>query len=268
MIKGIDVSYAQGNIDWAKVKTAGIQFAMLRLGYGDDTISQDDDTFERNVAGCEANGISWGAYIYSYAMSESEAKSEASHTLRLLHGKKPTYPIAFDMEDADGYKKKRGGLSTNMAVKICDTFLSIVENSGYYVSLYASLSWLNGILNDSRLNRYDKWVAQWNSTCDYKGVYGLWQNSNNGIVNGISGRVDTDIAFYNYPNIIKEKGLNNWSKATSKPVEPIKEYHTVIKGDTLSAIAKRYGTIVAQLVAWNNIKNPNLIYAGQKLRVK
>lgn len=332
MIKGIDVSNAQGVIDWAKVKKAGVQFAMIRLGYGDDITSQDDKSFERNVKGCEENGIPWGAYIYSYAMTEAEAKSEASHALRLLHGKKPTYPIAFDMEDADGYKKKRGGLSKEMAVKICTTFLSIVENSGYYVSLYASLSWLDGILNDSRLDRYDKWVAQWNTVCQYKKPYGMWQygGSTNYIesptLSGIRGEVDKDYAYKDYPAIIKKKGLNGWSKSTAttpapKPVtpkpakksveeiaqevingkwgngqervkrleaagynynevqnrvnekmkasnKPKAEYYTVKRGDTLSAIAKKYGTTVSQLVAWNNIKNPNLIFIGQKFRVK
>lgn len=222
MIKGIDVSDNNGKINWAAVKSAGVQFAILRLGYGNDDTSQDDKTFEENVKGCEANGIPWGAYIYSYAMSVAEAKSEAAHCIRKLKGKKPTYPIAFDMEDADGYKAKRGGLTKEKAVNICTTFLSIVENSGYYVSLYAQLSWLDGILNDSRLDKYDKWVAQWNTVCQYDKPYGMWQYGgdtanyiDSKYVNGINGAVDKDYAYYDYPTIIKENGLNGWAKPTT-----------------------------------------------------
>lgn len=221
--KGIDVSDNNGKIDWAAVKAAGVQFAIIRLGYGDDLGSQDDKRFLENVAACEAHGIPWGAYIYSYAMSIAEAKSEVSHCLRLLSGKKPTYPVCFDMEDADGYKRARGGLSKEMAVQICETFLSAMENSGYYVALYASLSWLNGLLADSRLDKYDKWVAQWNTSCDYTGSYGLWQygGSTNYIesptVSGVSGNVDKNYAFYDYPTVIKEHGLNGWEKAEPAP---------------------------------------------------
>ena len=215
MIKGIDVSDNNGRIDWAAVKAAGVQFAILRLGYGDDISSQDDVRFLENVDGCEQNGIPWGAYIYSYAMSTAEEKSEAAHCLRRLAGKKPTYPVCFDMEDADGYKQKRGGLSKETAVSICETFLDIMEDNGYYVCLYASLSWLTGILNDSRLDRFDTWVAQWNTVCEYQKEYGLWQygGSTNYIespyVSGINGAVDKDYAYKDYPAIIKSNGLNN-----------------------------------------------------------
>lgn len=218
MIKGIDVSDNNGKINWAAVKAAGVQFAILRLGFGDDIASQDDKRFEENVAGCEANGIPWGAYIYSYAMTTTEAESEAAHCMRLLAGKKPTYPVCFDMEDADGYKASRGGLSKDTAVLICETFLDTMEKNGYYVSLYSSLSWLNGLLNDSRLDRFDKWVAQWNTICEYRGNFGLWQygGSTNYIesptVNGVSGAVDKDYAYYDYPQAIKAKGLNGWPK--------------------------------------------------------
>ena len=217
MIKGIDVSDNNGKINWAAVKSAGVQFAILRLGYGNDDASQDDKTFEENVKGCEANGIPWGAYIYSYAMSVAEAKSEAAHCIRKLKGKKPTYPVCFDMEDADGYKAKRGGLSKDLAVSICETFLDTMEDNGYYVALYASLSWLDGILNSSRLDRFDKWVAQWNTVCQYDKEYGLWQygGSTNYIesptVSGISGAVDKDYAYKDYPALIKSNELNGWT---------------------------------------------------------
>lgn len=105
MFKGIDVSAHQGQIDWKKVKNSGIQFAILRLGFGRDIQSQDETYFESNVQGCESVGLPWGAYLYSYALNLEDAKSEVQHALRLIKNKRPEYPVFFDMEYADGYKK-------------------------------------------------------------------------------------------------------------------------------------------------------------------
>ena len=93
MLKGVDVSEHNGVVDWDKAKADGVQFAMLRMGYGSDLKSQDDSQFERNVHECERLGIPWGAYLYSYALTVEQAKSEAKHALRLLNGKNPKLPI-------------------------------------------------------------------------------------------------------------------------------------------------------------------------------
>ncbi|MDD5796593.1 MAG: GH25 family lysozyme, partial [Oscillospiraceae bacterium] len=106
--KGVDISASNGNVDVEKIKKAGYEFVMIRCGYGNDDTNQDDSRFENNVRKCEAAGLPWGVYLYSYALNTAEAKSEAQHVLRLLKGKKPSLPIAFDMEDADGYKSRNG----------------------------------------------------------------------------------------------------------------------------------------------------------------
>lgn len=108
MFKGINVSVHQGRINWEKVKNSGIQFVILRLGFGRDMQSQDDTYFEANVQVCENVGILWGAYLYSYALNPEDAKSEIQYTLRLLKSKKPKYPAFFDMEDADDIRKIMG----------------------------------------------------------------------------------------------------------------------------------------------------------------
>ena len=116
---GIDVSKHNGKVDWPTAKAAGLNFAMIRCGYGSDMASQDDQQWERNVKECDRLGIPWGAYLYSYALNANDAKSELQHALRLLKGKKPTYPVFIDMEDADGYKANHGGTpskSTNTAI--------------------------------------------------------------------------------------------------------------------------------------------------------
>ena len=198
-LKGIDVSDHNGKINWDKVKADGVQFAILRLGIGSDIKAQDDEQFEYNVREAERVGIPWGAYLYSYALNLEQAKSEAAHAKRLLKGKKPTYPVVFDMEDADGYKKKRGMPSNSMLVDICDTFLAIMEKEGYEVRLYANLSWLNNQLKSSKLDKYTKWVAQWGPKCTYAGKYDMWQYTDAGKVNGInSEKVDMNFAYFDF----------------------------------------------------------------------
>lgn len=197
-LKGIDVSEHQGRIDWDKVKADGIEFAMIRCGYGNDEPSQDDSQFERNVQEAERVGIPWGAYLYSYALNINEAKSEAAHVLRLLKGKTPLYPIAFDMEDADGYKKRRGMPSNAVLADICDTFLSTVKKAGFKVVLYANKNWLTNRLNDQKLDQYDIWVAQWGARVTYQDDYVMWQYTNSGTVNGIGSGVDMNYSYRDF----------------------------------------------------------------------
>ena len=185
---GVDVSKHNGNVDWQTVKNAGYgSFAIIRAGYGGDYTNQDDPQFERNVSECERLGIPYGVYLYSYALNTNDAKGEVNHILRLLKkvGKNFKYGVWFDMEDADNYKKKHGMPSNSTLVDICYTFCEAVESAGHYAGIYASLSWLNNQLNSSKLDRFDKWVAQWNNSgCTYKKTYSIWQNTSNQIIGG------------------------------------------------------------------------------------
>ena len=189
-LKGMDVSAHQGNINWEKVKKSDIDFVIIRCGYGQDLANQDDAMFLRNISECERLGIPYGVYIYSYALNETAALSEADHVLRLIKGHSPKFGIWFDMEDADGYKKRNGMPSNEMLVNICVAFCEKIKLQGYNVGIYASLSWLKNQLNDNRLDIYDKWVAQWNVTCTYNKKYVMWQYTNSGTVDGIEGYVD------------------------------------------------------------------------------
>jgi len=189
-LTGIDVSRHQGIIDWEKVKKSGIDFAIIRCGYGSDLIEQDDDMYLRNISECERLGIPYGIYIYSYALNIEQAKSEAAHVLRLIKGHNPQLGIWFDMEDADGYKERNGMPSNKTLVDICITFCEIIRKNGYNVGIYANLDWLYNKLNDSRLDIYNKWVAQWNDVCTYNKDYVMWQYTDKGVVEGINGYVD------------------------------------------------------------------------------
>lgn len=218
--KGVDTSEHNGNIDLAKVKKAGYKFVMIKLGNGDNIPEQDDPQFENTVKKAEKLKMPWGVYIYSYATSIEQAKSEAEHVKRLLKGKRPTLPIAFDMEDADGYKTNRGALNKGLITSICKTFLSEIEKAGYYPMLYCSRSWLDNYIDKCVYSKYDLWIAQWATYCSYSGGnLGMWQyggevnylESNN--IQGV-GLIDKNKCFKNYPSIIKKGGYNGWAETT------------------------------------------------------
>ena len=194
-IAGIDVSAHNQTIDWERVKKAGVEFAILRCGFGQDYKSQDDKYFARNVSECERLKIPYGVYLYSYALNKKTASSEADHALRLLKGHTPKYGVWFDMEDADKYKQRNGMPSDETLVNICVEFCDKMIKNGYKTGIYASLSWFKNQLNDSKLDKYDKWVAQWNDKCSYTKDYVMWQYTSSGLVDGINGRTDMNIMY-------------------------------------------------------------------------
>ena len=197
MLKGIDVSNANGRVDWDKLK-GNIDFAILRCGYGSDMASQDDEQWARNVAECNRLGIPWGTYMYSYAMSTAETESEAAHVLRLLKGLKPAYPVYIDMEDADGYKAKRGGISKQLATDICRIFCERITAAGYTAGVYANKDWAVNRLDMTQLAGYTFWLAQYNGTVTYTGKYDMWQYSSSGTMPGITGKVDLNYCYKDF----------------------------------------------------------------------
>ena len=187
---GIDVSYHNGKIDWLKAKNAGVDYAIIRCGYGMDEKDQDDSKWETNADACEKYGIPYGTYIYSYATTTTRAKSEADHVLRLIKGRDLDYPVYFDMEDitVESLSAKKKG-------DIAEAFCDRIEAAGYEVAIYANKNWFTNYLTDSRFDQWDKWVAQYNTVCDYKGEYTMWQCSSKGRVDGIKGNVDLNVDY-------------------------------------------------------------------------
>ena len=185
--KGLDVSHHQGKIDWEKVSKSDIDFVIIRCGYGNDLTSQDDKYFAQNVAGCEKYNIPYGIYIYSYALSKSDAKSEANHVLRLIKstGAKPTYPIYIDYEDSS-----QNGLTPKQLGNFATAFFNKTIAAGYKAGVYANLNWWTNKLTDSRFNQWTKWVAQYNSACSYTKPYQIWQSTSTGKVPGVNGNAD------------------------------------------------------------------------------
>ena len=158
MIKGIDISENNGDINMSAVKEAGIEFVIIRIGYGKNQ-SQIDKKFKVNYENAIKNNIPVGIYLYSYATNIDDAEKEAELVLNNINGLKIEYPIFIDMEDADKYKAKRN-VSNETCINICVKFCLEIENAGYYAGIYANLDWLNNRINSSKLDRFDKWVAQ------------------------------------------------------------------------------------------------------------
>lgn len=328
-MKVIDVSEHQGIINWEQVK-GQIDGAILRVGYGDDIVSQDDKQWKRNADECTRLGIPFGVYIYAYATNEAMARSEAAHVLRCIKGYNLKFPVYYDVEEAgtEGYAKQAAQI-----------FGDVIEKAGYWCGVYANLNWWNNYLKG--LERFTKWVAQYNSQCDYVGANkDMWQYTSSGSVTGINGSVDMNECYRNFPG---EMGGTSGNKPTPPPTNPtpsgtkhkvgehvvfstcyvsssdpnsraiqaanmarnhgvitsIKvgsknpylldngmcwvndgdirgmyganapaQHYTIQVGDTLSGIAQKYGTTVSQLCTLNGISNPDMIYAGTKIRVR
>lgn len=331
----IDVSEHQGVIDWEQVKDH-IDGVILRCGYGMDIASQDDKQWARNVAECERLGIPYGAYIYSYATNTDRAKSEAQHVLRLIQGHKLSYPVYFDMEEPG---------TEGAAVANAIAFGDIIEAAGYWCGVYYNRNWHNNVIK-GQLDRFTRWGAGYGTNNgqkqdNYKPGFGedIWQYSSKGSVPGISGGVDVNVCYRDFPAEIgggsapapapqptptpttkyKEGDHVVFSTCYASSTDPISkaipaskmarnhgvitgiypgthnpylldknlcfvndgdirgfynggssgaQYYTVKSGDCLSVIAQKYGTTVSQLQSWNGISNPDVIYAGQRIRVK
>lgn len=175
----IDVSQHQGTINWDKVKDK-IDGAIIRCGYGDNLPKQDDTQFARNLSECERLGIPHGIYLYSYATTEAQAKSELAHILRLIKGHKFELPIFIDVEEAG---------SEHFCARTCRVVCNGLKEAGFTPGVYSSLSWWNSYLTE--IKEYIRWVAHWNNYCAYSGEYLIWQYGT-AVVDGINGEVDAN----------------------------------------------------------------------------
>ena len=261
--KIIDVSEHQGTINWEAVKSQ-INGAIIRCGYGDDVASQDDAQWIRNATECERLGIPYGAYLYSYCTNEAHLQSEIAHIKRLLSGRKLSLPFYIDIEDP--------GLS--FSTFKADYFIRMgqaIEDAGYWFGVYANLNWFNNCIG-GKLNRFTKWCAAYgtnNGQPQTRPNIGedIWQYSSAGSIQGIAGNVDVNLCYRDFVKEIKGgSGTPSTPKPTPAPA-PTAKTHTVKSGETLSGIAAKYGTTYQHLAAINGINNPDLIYAGQVLKI-
>lgn len=189
---GIDVSQWQGEIDWARVKKSGIEFAFVRIGYqvGYDGEYVLDPYFYANIDGAEAAGLPVGIYFYSYARNVEQAKDQAEWILEKLGDRKAELGIAFDWENWGGFNE--AGMSFYTINKVAETFIDVVEETGRDGWLYGSKVYLERIWKPENKRI---WLAQYYDRVTYDGEYEIWQMSNTGRVPGIDGDVDLDIMY-------------------------------------------------------------------------
>lgn len=201
---GVDVSKWNGKIDWGRAKKAGVQFALVRMayrGYGSAGSMGIDETGVTNLKNALAVGIPVGAYIFSQATTEAEAKAEADLLISQVKGYKITLPLVMDFEYYSDSGKNEGRLydaklSKSKATAICNAFCARVASKGYTPMVYANADMLKNKLNASDISKnYMIWLANYTSKTTYTGDYNFWQYSAAGAVDGISGRVDMNFRY-------------------------------------------------------------------------
>ena len=267
----IDVSEHNGTINWEEVKKH-IDGAIIRCGYGIDQANQDDKQWARNAAECERLGIPYGVYLYSYATNAERAKSEAQHVLRLIKGRKLSYPVYFDMEEKG---------TESVAVENAKIFGDMIEEAGYWCGVYYNKDWHNRVVK-GQLDRFTLWGASYGSNNgqvqeNYKPNFGedIWQYSSTGKVLGISGNVDVNVCYRDFPaeisgtaqptpeptpeptptpkpNTIAEDGI--WGVKTTKKAQAV--FGTGLDGiisNQLSCYQNNCKGIVGT-IEWNNTK--------------
>ncbi len=276
MLKVIDVSVYQPDIDYYAVKAAGIDGAVLRCGFtgwGSSHSLNKDTKFETHYAGFTGTGVPVGAYYYSTADSVDFAKKEAAFVRSLLKGKQLAFPIYYDIEN----NERQAALPVSLLTDIAEAFCESMEEAGYFVGVYANTDWFTNKLEHAALSKkYTVWLA------DYRGANAnktlsrdMWQYTSKGKIDGISGNVDMNECYRDFPSVIKGAGLNGYAKETGGTPSPAPkpesgETYTVKAGDSwwsIAALQLGDGTRYKELAECNGKKATDTIYAGQKIKL-
>lgn len=212
-MKGIDVSSHNGAIDWGRVRAAGVAFAILRAGYG-KYASQQDSRFAANAEGALAAGLECGAYWFSYALTPDDAREEARLCVKVIEPYRGrfSFPVWYDYEyDSERYSEEHGvapdkELRTQLAVAFC----AELERLGWRAGIYTNPDYIKNRLDLSRLTAWELWLADYTGGPDVP--CGMQQTGSTGRVDGVSGNVDTDEAFLDYPALMRENGWNGYER--------------------------------------------------------
>ena len=193
---GIDVSKWNEEIDWEKVKDAGIEYAIIRCGYRGASSGSlvIDPNFTENIEGAIAADIPVGVYFFTQAVTESEAVEEASMVIHLIEEYDVDYPVFLDSESAGG-KGRADDLSVEQRTTVHNAFLQTIAAAGYETGVYGSRNWLEKQLDMERLSDYNTWLAEYTEAPGYPEYYHIWQYTSKGTVPGISTRVDLNLCY-------------------------------------------------------------------------
>ena len=305
-MKIIDVSEHQGTIDWNAVKADGVEGVIIRAGYGRGNIDVQfsRNINAANVAGIKNIGVYWFSYAFNVDMAKNEA--DFVNAIIEPYKDELNLGVYFDWEyDSMNYAQKNGrNPNKEVITDMNEAFCNRIRDLGYIAGYYINWDYEHNHVDVSKLTEFRKWYAQY--TSEEQTNCFIWQYSSKGRVNGISGNVDmnknqqqiTDGSSSSSPapavhhktdmevarEVIEGKWGNGYERksrlakagydyyAVQKIVNELlrsetSEVYTVKAGDTLSEIAQKYNTTVSALAAKNNIKNPNLIYVGQRIYV-
>lgn len=224
---GIDVARYQGTIDWSRVGTSSVDFAMVRLGYRSqkDGMIVEDPNARYNMQEAQKHDIQLGGYFFSTAVNEAEAVEEANWVADLVSQYSITYPIAYDCEGYNDAESRQSHLTVQERTDIAIAFMKTIEKKGYEAMFYASKNTMEQN-KEWEVNRIEKdykiWVAQYpekpypiTEASSYSGKHHMWQYTTNGVVPGISQNVDMNVAYFGYA------GINEpMSKEPPEEVEP------------------------------------------------
>lgn len=205
--QGIDVSRYQGHIDWPKVKDAGIEFAIIRIGYrgyGQSGTIKADKEFRRNIENAQAVGIDVGVYFFSQAINEEEALEEAEFVIENLKEYELQLPVVYDPESILDAPARTDDVSGEQFTKNTIAFCERVKEAGYYPMIYSNMLWEAFEFDMEQLKQYPFWYADYEKLPQTPYAYEMWQYSNTGQVDGIQGTVDLNIQFM-------EKEMNQFS---------------------------------------------------------
>lgn len=297
MFKGIDLSVWNEDVDYTKLKEQGIEFAIIRCGYGKDK-SQKDKMFEKHYEGLRQAGIKIGCYHYSYCNNINNAILEAENCLEYIKGKDFDLPVFYDLEE-----KTTSALGKDTVTEIAKIFCDRIKQAGYKAGVYANLDWFQNYINVNEIEKdYYIWLAQWSEKHSANFRVDFWQYTSNGKILGIPNNVDLNYqlteleentkiyeskkSIEELANEVIEGKWGNGEERKNRLTESAYNYdevqnlvnkklsnkivqiYIVKPGDNLTKIAKMFNTTVDKIAQDNNIKNKNLIFINQKLFIK
>ena len=201
MLKGIDVSGWQGEIDFRKVKASGVDFVIVKAGYSTSTV----DTWETNYKNAKDAGLMVGAYWYSTATTLEDGKKEALAFINAMKGKQFEFPVYFDVEEPDQFD-----LGKEFCTQLVETFCGELEKAGYMAGVYCSTYWYTYFVDESVRLKRPAFIADYRGRCYYKASYGIWQHGYGNNVPGINANCDLDWGYVDYSQYIKANHLNGF----------------------------------------------------------
>lgn len=197
---GVDVSKSTGTVNFAQLKNAGIEYAMIRLGsrgYGTGQLSIDEN-YITNMEDAKSAGLSVGVTFYSQAVTVEEAAEEAELVLANLTDYNITYPVVFHMDVIANDQARTDTLSKMQLTEIAAAFCDRIAEAGYTPMIYGNKYWLLRKIDLTKLGKYEIWLSQSEDVPDYPYTFSMWQYTQNGKIPGIAGEANLNISFVNY----------------------------------------------------------------------